>query len=81
MIIIDGHTRTSRKRKKKERKLRRLWKSSEEGTSERRASRKERTNRKETGTRKGGKSLTLEKYAIYFINVNPKSRGPNGGGG
>ena len=35
---------------------------------------------KKTGTKKGGESSTSEKYATYSININPKSKGPSGGG-
>ena len=60
--------------------LRKLWKSSGGGISGGRASRRRRINRKGTGIKRGGKSLTLKKYVIYFIDVNPKSRGLSGRG-
>ena len=67
-------------RKRKEgRELRRLWKSSGGGISGGKASRRGRTNRRGTGTKKGGKSLILKEYATCSISVDPKNRGPSGG--
>ena len=61
--------------------FRKFWKSSGEGISGGRASRKGRINRRKIGTRGGGESLTSEEYVTYFIDINPKSRSPNGGRG
>ena len=69
------------RRRKEGRELRRLWKSSGGRISGGRASRRGRTNRRGTGIGGGGESSILEKYVIYFIGIDPKSRGSNGGGG
>ena len=58
------------------RELRRFWKSSGG-----RASRRGRTNKRGTGTGGGGESSTSEECATYSTGVDPKSRGPSGGGG